>query len=367
MKKSLLKISLAVAAFGCAVSTSANSRVAILIGSSDVESIDNYQEYAAAQYFTQANPDGVVIAPGETSKISTDKVDCIWIHIDRLNVGKGNLPAEFTDDATLEALRQFVADGGSLLLTEHATQLLSRIGRVDASFDPNIYGDGDGGNGTDVWTINAQIGWWMAGWPDSDHYDLTQYYDRTTHPIYEDVTMLPAHSEYANFETPTFPMEGTGDGTEMWREDHNCCWDLNALSFTADGNNNVEKFENENNCLVIGTWGQVIDDAVAGIVEFKPQADGEGTIIANGLAACEWAPRSGVNAYHYNLEKLTDNCLKYLLAKTSGVEETAGDLETTDAPTEYYNLQGMRVAADALTPGIYVVRQGDKTVKTVIR
>lgn len=39
----------------------------------------------------------------------------------------------------------------------------------------------------------------------------------------------------------------------------------------------------------------------------------------------------------------------------------------SEAPAEIYNLQGIRVAADDLTPGVYVVRQGDKTRKVVIR
>lgn len=39
----------------------------------------------------------------------------------------------------------------------------------------------------------------------------------------------------------------------------------------------------------------------------------------------------------------------------------------TNAPAEYYNIQGMRVNANALTPGLYIVRQGGKTTKTVIR
>lgn len=368
MKKNLLKSSLALLALGCAASSVANPRAGMMIAADGVEAIENFQEYAAAHYFAQKNPDGVVIAPGETSKISAENLDCIWIHIDRVGVGIGNLPSEFSDEATLAALKQFVADGGSLLLTKQATQLVTRIDRVDSRFAPGIYGDGDGGMGSDIWTINACIGYWMAGWPDSDHYDMSQFYDHMEHPIYADLDIIPAHgNDRANFETPTFPMEGAPEGEEMWREDHNCMWDLNAYSYTADGKNTVEKFEAENNATVLGTWGHVIDYAVAGIIEFKPQADDQGTIIANGLAACEWSPRQGVNAYHSNLEKLTDNCLNYLLAKSSGVEEIAGDFETADAPAEYYNLQGMRVAADALTPGIYVVRQGDKTFKTVIR
>lgn len=38
-----------------------------------------------------------------------------------------------------------------------------------------------------------------------------------------------------------------------------------------------------------------------------------------------------------------------------------------NAPVEYFNLQGVRVAADNLTPGIYVRRQGGKTVKVLVK
>lgn len=368
MKKNLLKSSLALLALGCAASAVANPRAGMMIAADGVEAIDNFQEYAAAHYFAQQHPDGVIIAPGETSKISTENLDCIWIHIDRVGAGIGKLPTEFSNEATLAALKQFVADGGSLLLTKQATQLVTRIDRMDARFAPGIYGDGDGGMGSDIWTINACIGYWMAGWPDSDHYDPSQFYDHMDHPIYADLDIIPAHgNDRANFETPTYPMEGAPEGEEMWREDHNCMWDLNAYSYTADGKNTVEKFEAENNATVLGTWGHVIDYAVAGIVEFKPQGDEQGTILANGLAACEWSPRQGVNAYQENLHKLTSNCLNYLLAKSSAVESVAVDTALTEAPAEYYNLQGMKVSATDLTPGIYVVRQGDKTSKTVIR
>lgn len=49
----------------------------------------------------------------------------------------------------------------------------------------------------------------------------------------------------------------------------------------------------------------------------------------------------------------------------SGVEAIA--TETTDAPAEYYNLQGMKVAADSLVPGIYVCRQGSKATKVLVK
>lgn len=53
-----------------------------------------------------------------------------------------------------------------------------------------------------------------------------------------------------------------------------------------------------------------------------------------------------------------------LRGEQSGVESVVVD-DDSDAPAEYYNLSGLRVVADQLTPGVYVVRQG-KTVKKVL-
>ena len=43
------------------------------------------------------------------------------------------------------------------------------------------------------------------------------------------------------------------------------------------------------------------------------------------------------------------------------------DVESADAPVEYYDMSGAKVEADDLTPGIYIRRQGNKTTKIVVR
>ena len=48
-----------------------------------------------------------------------------------------------------------------------------------------------------------------------------------------------------------------------------------------------------------------------------------------------------------------------------GVDDVAVD--TNDSAIEYYNLQGVRVDADNLTPGVYVRRQGNRAVKVIIK
>ena len=365
LKTTFLSVALAGAFCAQAQNQASQSACAVLIGYPSIEQIDNPQEKAAAQWFKDAYTGGTVIAPGETAKIDATKLNVIWIHIDRCAAGQGNMPAEFADGATVAALKKYVADGGTLLLTKQATQLLDKVGRIDAKFAPNIYSDGDGGKGTDNWNLNAQIGWWNSGNnADNKEADATQYYDHRTHAIYANLL----HGEPSGQPWDVYPMEGTGNGTEMWREDHNCMWDLNGFQYTAEGKNTVEKFQNENNCEVLGTWGHVQDYAVAGVIEFKPTTDVKGTIIANGLACCEWSPREGVNAFEGNLKALTDNCISYLKKKgvAAGVNQVfaaAGE----DAPAVYYTLQGVRVSADELAAGVYVKVKGSEATKVVVR
>lgn len=52
------------------------------------------------------------------------------------------------------------------------------------------------------------------------------------------------------------------------------------------------------------------------------------------------------------------------------LEATAIDsveLDAANGPVEYFNLQGVRVSGNNLTPGIYVRRQGGKTVKVLVK
>ncbi len=328
----------------------ATTRAAILIAGDDPAAL-NPQETAALELFRTMYPEGAVLTPGDVaSRLSTRDFGTLWIHIDRIGAGKGNLPAELTDERVIEALRGFHADGGNMLLTGHATQFVHRIGRIDSRFAPGLYGDGEGGYGSDAWTLNAQIGWWQLN-PDNKAPDASQYYDRRTHPVYEG---LATSGIYA---WETFPMLGSGDGSPMWRQDHNCLWDLNACSYTADGRNTVERFENENQARIIGTWGHVQDYAVAGVIEFLPTAGkgraagASGTILANGLAACELAPRYGDNAYTGNVERLNANALSYLMTKDPGRTLTGTESYPADTKGELFAVPGIGIGYRGLTPG----------------
>lgn len=56
---------------------------------------------------------------------------------------------------------------------------------------------------------------------------------------------------------------------------------------------------------------------------------------------------------------------KVTVAGQSGIDAIGSD--ANNAPAEYFNLQGMRVDASNLTPGIYIVRKGNETQKVIIK
>lgn len=338
----------------------ANPKVGMLIGYESVNN-ENAQESTAAKWFESAYPDGVIITPSTLDKIDASEISAIWVHVDRLGIGMGydNLPSEFKD--AKDKLTNYLKEGGSIYLSKHATQMVHEFGRIDAAYAPGIFGDGEGGKGTDVWCLNAYLGSMQTY---IDNADPTQIYDRTDHPIYAGMEMWEAKSEkISDYPHPAFPMLGTSNGEAIHREDHNCMWDLNAYTWTAEGKNTLEKFENQYDCVVLGTWGHVQDYCVAGIVEFKPVNEFKGTLIANGLAACEWAPRTENNAYHDNLTKLTQNTINYLASKSvSGVQEI--DASESNVPV-FYNLQGVQVTSPST--GVYIRVSNGKATKIFIK
>lgn len=53
-------------------------------------------------------------------------------------------------------------------------------------------------------------------------------------------------------------------------------------------------------------------------------------------------------------------------ATTSAIDSIIVD-DDEDAPVEYFNIQGVRVSGEQLVPGLYIVRQGSKTSKIIVK
>lgn len=246
------------------------------------------QEQAAEALFkTICGTDAPIIT--DAAKINVEDYDCIWIHIDRTNMNQGwnNLPETFTTEATSNALKNYLEQGGNLYLSGHATQLLVPYGRISEAYAPNVYGKGDGNNqtGKDVWSVNANFN-------GTDH---------SSHPAYKNLET----GIYNDWDHLTYGFLYSG-GNDYHRDDHNCMWAFEAMG-------GIDNFQNSTKSIVLGTWGQVKNGENGGLIEFYPIKNGEGTIIANGFAAYQlYMYNNEVNTFAGNIESFTSNILSYL-------------------------------------------------------
>lgn len=266
------------------------------IGYIDVDAVSNDDDMSASKaWFVKQYPYGEVLSLSESSTWNLSQFSVIWIHIDILGLAHGyqNLTTEsLINDNAVSKLTAYLKDGGNLLLCNHATQLLVPFGRLAEDRGPtdNTFGSGAGAENQDVWGSNANI---------------NNMYDRNSHGIYNGLS-------YGDFTYghKIYPLEGAGI-----KEDHNCMWDLNQFGYNKEEKNNILWFEEENNAVILGTWQHVVDDAVAGIIEFNPTESINGRCIAIGVAAYEWHQNDVDNTYQGNIEKMTQNAIEYLDAK----------------------------------------------------
>ena len=205
-------------------------KVGMLIAANSEAELEDDDEIAAVNWFKQTYGDkGQVLTAADAAKINPSDFPMLWIQIDRVGIGKGmnNLPACINSGSLLAKLTEYVKDGGNLLLTKHATQLVAGLGRIENKFDVTIFSDGNGGEGTDIWTTNAVIG-----------SSCSPAYDHRGHSIFSGLEVMPKGVQY---DHESYPLEGPG-----MREDHNGMWDLNAYglpTLAPDAKNVVDAFE----------------------------------------------------------------------------------------------------------------------------
>lgn len=252
-------------------------------------------EIAAANWFINTYKGTfVTVSQIKSGSVSLSDYNALWITVDR--VGNGAVPSELLDADVVSKLTTYYKNGGNLLLSIHATQLIVNLGRTTRV--PGIRGAGAGGVGNDTWTVNPVIG---------------SIYDHSDDPIFAETTS--SSDFFPNVPNPTIPLIGPGN-----REDHNSMWDLNSYGFTVPANSNVVKvFEDENNAKVLATWGHVTDFCCAGIVYFAPTNVYKGKCYAIGVAAYEWNQNSGTNLYQSNIVNLTKSTLDILSTTISAV------------------------------------------------
>lgn len=257
--------------------------------------LDDDEQAAYVWFNDEYNPghglEKVVFTPNNINELSATDVKVLWIPINRQgdndNVVK---PSAFYDH--VETLKKYVQDGGNLYLTNHATLLVSAIGRIADQYKPNTvtYGDPVNISIDDPWGVNPRFA------------DM----DYRGHVLYSD---FKAGSRESNYFLNSGPS----------REDHNCLWkDFNYTDFIKATNSHI-----------LGKWSDNVDTKNFGVVEFMPTEEYKGTILCNGLAAYEW--NCNGNEYVDNIKKFTENSISYLatIDKKIGFLVPGNDLYNT--------------------------------------
>lgn len=252
-------------------------------------------EQAAYDWFHNSYKPGhglekVVFTPDNISNLNANDVKVLWIPInrqgDKIDVVK---PKAIYDH--VETLKKYVQDGGNLYLTNHATLLVSEIGRITDQYKPKTVSFGVPVKNEDAWGVNPRFA------------DM----DYRGHVLYSDFVAGSKNDNY-------FLNSGTS------KEDHNCLW-TNVSDY--------KKFIENTTSHILGKWSYNGETNNFGVVEFMPKGVYKGTILCNGLAAYEW--NCNGNKYVDNIKKFTENSISYLatIDKKIGFLVPGSDLYVT--------------------------------------
>ncbi len=319
--------------------TEKTHKVAYVLPNDGNETVDPDDEATALQWFEDEivnKGKGTVIHPSALADLDPTEYTTIWIHIDRdLSAATGDW-GDIDNKGYKPLLTRYVKNGGNLLLTKHAVQLVRAdkgINRCDDNHLSLEYGVAEGDHvgikdNEDPWVINPVIG---AGWTGSGYVRYTEA------AANNEVSSVPVGDKFDNKDNALYfnlkseinhPIGVTGADTKYLvyhicgrgvKEDHNNLW-----KFGDDTDDHISSFQTTYNCTVLGQWGHKSQLNNAAIVQFEETGKWyenawEGKILCIGLGAYEWqpsnadgTPRSGENPYLNNIKQLTYNALNLL-------------------------------------------------------
>ena len=252
-----------------------------------------YDWFVSDEYNPGHGLEKVVFTPDNISNLNANDVKVLWIPINRQGDNEDVVkPSAIYDQE--ETLKKYVQEGGNLYLTNHATLLVSKIGRIDEQHKPNTVTYAAAVENSDAWGVNPRFA------------DM----DYRGHVLYSGFV---AGSKNNLWDDNYFLNSGTS------KEDHNCLW--TGVSYTD--------FIKATNSHILGKWSQNGDTNNFGVVEFMPSGSYKGTILCNGLAAYEWDCEG--NEFVNNIKKFTENSISYLVTidKKIGFLVPGNDLYNT--------------------------------------
>lgn len=234
-----------------------------------------YDWFVSDEYKPGYGLEKVVFTPENISNLSANDVKVLWIPINR----QGDDESVVKPSAIykhVETLKKYVQKGGNLYLTNHATLLVSVIGRIDEQYKPNTVDYAAAAGNSDAWGVNPRFA------------DM----DYRGHVLYSGFV---AGTKNNLLDDNYFLNSGTS------KENHNCLW-TGVSSYTD--------FIKATNSHILGKWSHDGDTNNFGVVEFLPTMYYKGTILCNGLAAYEWNCKG--NEFVNNIKKFTENSISYL-------------------------------------------------------
>lgn len=268
------------------------SKLAFLGVASDSLSLYDDDEQAAADWFFTTYPTAEYISWDEVAGGAVNIYDykVVWWLYD-----SPELPEVARNSQVSGLWSDYMKDGGNLLFVGQACKYFWNIERISSDF-AMLIGNGVGFENNDTWTIGVNL-------PLADHY---------THPLYNDIQFDVVDDFY------TFPVLGAG-----WKEDHNHVM-VEVAGHYGLANNDFKALSNfvqDLDAEWLGVWGGIRDYYMAGILELLPNEDFKGRAIYIGIGGFEWNQNpqgdinpDGINAYQYNINRVSKNAIDYLYA-----------------------------------------------------
>lgn len=195
---------------------------------------------------------------------------------------------------------------------------------------------------------------------------------RLVHPYYEyyndyltSMLYYDAGIDYLNLNIPT------ADEVTVLQSNNGFYWNTNKGTQYCFSYGSVNQYTETEYTASANCYGTLAD----GKITFPtPQYDGNGTGSANVVAPLGWLPveynvATGVAATADKCEVIFDSDLCYIkgnFTPAAGVNTVAADVENNNAPVEYFNLLGVRVA-NPEAGQLLIKRQGSQVEKVVIR
>ncbi|MGM9843297.1 MAG: hypothetical protein ACI30S_03635 [Muribaculaceae bacterium] len=198
-----------------------------------------------------------------------------------------------------------------------------------------IFGDAEKHHWQTNWKGENELMYKGAGAFEIDYLVVGKDGTYTATETDKDGKVWTAELEFGSIRFVTSPSTGEND------------WNLGTQYYPSSYDGSVISIESEAKEFYVAT------STTNGVENWKFRTE-ESMVSKDGVDF------SSYSSYHFTLD-LANN--KLIVAGTTGVESVSED--DVNAPVEYFNLQGVRV--ENPQNGLYIVRQGNKVSKQIIR